>query len=427
MHSTKPLIVVVVSVAVVFGFLIPATRAQENGTFQVLHRFSGKDGQSPSAGVIFDAAGNLYGTTTWGGDDSNCLPPTGCGTVFQITPDANGKWTEKVLHAFNYQDGSAAYAGVIFDAAGNLYGTTNYPWGNVFKLTPDTNGKWSETVLHNFPARGPDNPYAGMILDAAGNLYGTTFAGGNGKGKCRDGGCGTVFKLAVRANGKWPETTLHGFTMTDGAFPITGLIWDARGNLYGTTSSGGHYTQGGTVFKLSPGADGEWTESVLHSFRHSGDGTYPNAVVLDAAGNLYGTTYDGGSYADCDYGCGVVFKLMPSVSGRWTEKILLTFHGGKEGWWPYGGVIFDEAGNLYGTTTYGGAYGHGTIFRLTPHPNGNWTETVLHSFNGKDGSEPSGALVFDAAGNLYGTTFVGGNFSGCSNTSGCGVVFKLTP
>lgn len=433
MRSAKPRMVAVTAFAVLFGFLTPAAPAQAASKLQVLHEFHGKDGQSPLAGVIFDAAGNLYGTTTWGGDDSSCVS---CGTVFQLTPDANGKWTEKVLHSFNGKDGSDPYANVIFDTAGNLYGTTSGLgccgpdiYGSVFKFAPGANGKWHETELHSFDIADGEYPFAGVIFDAAGSLYGTTYLGGDYKGKCSDGGCGTVFKLAPDARGKWAYTTIHAFNLRDGYSPNTGLMLDAAGNLYGTAGGGpgkgGIY--GGVVFKLTPGANGKWTETLLYSFGE-GDvlkGYDPVAVIFDRAGNLYGTAFQGGP-GKCAAGCGGVFELIPGADGKWTKKVVHTFHG-SDGATPDAALIFDAAGNLYGTTVYGGASNDGTVFKLTPHANGKCTETVLHSFNGKDGAEPSSALILDSAGSLYGTTYLGGNFGECPNFDGCGVVFKLTP
>jgi len=430
MQSTNRLVVAFAALAVVCGFLTPAASAQAAGKLEVLHAFHGKDGQSPSAGVIFDAAGNLYGTTEDGGDEISCYT-NGCGTVFQLTPGADGKWTETVLHAFHNKDGSVPMAGVIFDAAGNLYGTTSElgygSAGNVFQLAPGANGKWSETVLHSFDLTDGQYPFAGVIFDPAGNLYGTTLQGGNYKGVCSDAGCGVIFELAPGVGDKWSDTTILAFNARDGDYPTGGLISDAAGNLYGAAGGGpgrgGIY--GGVVFKLTPGADGKWSETLLHSFG-SLDVLYdPVAVIFDRAGNLYGAV-SGSWVGKCSSGCGGVFELIPGTDGRWTEKVRYIFHG-SDGDTPGAALILDAAGNLYGTTMYGGANNKGTVFKLTPSANSKWTEKVLHSFNGKDGSEPCGPLVFDAAGSLYGTTYLGGNFSECTNPDGCGVVFKITP
>ena len=405
---------------------------------QVLHNFqyNGTDGVLPFAGLIFDAAGNLYSTTSEGGT-------YGVGTVFELTPAAGGGWTETVLHSFgNGTDGRGPNA-LIFDAAGNLYGTTSwggtYTYGTVFELTPAAGGGWTEQVLYSFCSQtnctDGAHPVAGLIFDAAGNLYGTTGHGGV-YASCNSGtGCGTVFELTPTAGGGWTEKVLHNFgNGTDGNSPSAGLIFDAASNLYGTTYVGGIYCSGsggcGTVFELTPAAGGTWTETVLYSFCPAGypctDGIGPEAgLIFDAAGNLYGTTVQGGRY---DYG--TVFELSPTAGGGWTETVLHNFGNGLDGVDPSAGLIFDAAGNLYGTTSWGGYYGHyeyGTVFELTPAASGGWTETVLHSFgNGTDGRAPLAGLIFDAAGNLYGTTSAGGTDTSCPNGGyGCGTVFEL--
>ncbi len=424
--STKPLLVALMAFALPWGFLAPAAPAQATSKLQVLYAFHGKDGQSPSGGVIFDAVGNLYGTTALGGDEVSCSV-NGCGTVFELTPGANGKWTEKVLHAFHETDGSDPSVGVIFDSTGNLYGTTSelgyFGDGNVFKLTPASNGKWRETVLHIFDGTDGVYPFAGVVLDAKGNLYGATDLGGDYT-KCRLNGCGTVFKLAPRGGVEWSDETIHAFERRDGEHLTTGVILGVDGNLYGT--AGGGPRRGGVVFKLTPDADGKWTETLVYDFGGV-DAVYdPVAVIFDREGNLYGTAFQSGLSNCGSAGCGGVFELMPSADGKWTEKVLYTFHG-SDGETPDAALTFDKAGNLYGTTFLGGDSNQGVIFKLTPHANGKWTETVLHSFNGNDGAEPSSALIFDTAGSLYGTTYSGGNFSECNNKDGCGVVFKFTP
>ena len=296
---------------------------------------------------------------------------------------------EKVLYSFkdNGTDGYAPYAGLMFDAAGNLYGTTYYGGvhgdGTVFRLSPGAGG-WAETVLYNFCSvdgcADGTWPNAGLTLDAAGNLYGTTWNGGGASSY------GTVFQLAPGAGNTWTETVLHGFGENgDGHYPYAvGLIFDAAGNLYGTTLRGSEH-DGGTVFKLMPGGGGTWTETVLNRF---GDlprrGSHSQAgLIFDTAGNLYGTTEEGGAYR-----CGTVFKLTPNTNGRWTETVLHSFKG-SDGRSPYASLIFDTAGNLYGTTYKGGAHGLGTVFKITPGANGTWAETVLHSFGaGGDGYYP---------------------------------------
>ncbi|MGA7891616.1 MAG: choice-of-anchor tandem repeat GloVer-containing protein, partial [Candidatus Sulfotelmatobacter sp.] len=194
--------------------------------------------------------------------------------------------------------------------------------------------------------------------------------------------------------------------------------FDAAGNLYGTTAGGGTHGGYGAVFKLIPEAGGGWSEKVLHSFGSGSDGRYrPSSVILDAAGNLYGTTAGGGTD-----NVGIVFELTPTTSGPWDETILHDFlNNDEDGVDPIGGLIFDAAGNLYGTTTAGGIHGAGTLFEMTPTTGGSWTEQVLYVFKSENTySGPEDALIFDGAGNLYGTEVGGG-------TADEGTVFEVTP
>ena len=390
-----------------------ATRAQ-GPTFTVLHSFTGPtgDGAIPAAPVIMDAAGNLYGTTAFGGL-TNCsvFGDVGCGTVFKLDPSGH----ETVLHMFSGGDGAFPAAGLLRDATGNLFGTTvnggsagfcrNFGCGTVFKLDPAGN----LTVLHAFTG-GSDggNPTAGLITDVAGNLYGTTGFGGTF-------GNGTVFKLDASGN----ETVLHSFTGADGIEPSAPLIRDATGNLYSTAFRGGSAGSCnnfgcGTVFKLDPLGN----LTVLHAFTGGSDGRNPSAgLARDPAGNLYGTT-DGGGPADV----GIVFKL----DSLGNLMVLHAFIGGDganvtlEGI-PAAGLIRDAAGNLFGAAFRGGDQGLGTVFKLDPLLDPLHNLTVLHSFTGgSDGSGPLASLIMDAAGNLYGTA------SSFMVSGGFGTVFKLT-
>jgi uncharacterized repeat protein (TIGR03803 family) len=293
----------------------------------------------------------------------------------------------------------------------------------------------TEKVLYSFnytnSFKGPFGPSGSLIFDASGNLYGTTTDGGTTPG----GGGGAVFEL-TKMCGHWTEKTLRDFgSGEDGAQPDSSLIFDAAGNLYGTTSDGGADT-GGTVFKLTHTASGGWTEKTLHNFGSGEDGFGPDSsLIFDAAGNLYGTTSGGGANGTAFDNGGTVFELTRTASGDWTEKILHDFGSGEDGWLPRAGLIFDASGNLYGTTYDGGAYGSGTVFELSPRGDGDWTETILHDFDNTstDGAHPYAGLILDADGNLYGTTFFGGAFtstSSCPTTTGrggCGTVFELTP
>jgi uncharacterized repeat protein (TIGR03803 family) len=407
----------------IFLFLATASPAFAADKEKVLHNFGDEeDGASPNGGLIFDAAGNLYGTTYYGGG-GNCGYDTTCGTVFQLTPSGNGKWKESVI-LLGSQAGDNPAAGLILDAAGNLYGTASGGYqgeglGTVFELSPHANGKWTEEILYSFTnGDGGNDPVAGLTSDAAGNLYGTTFTSLYG--------CGNVFELVHGAKDTWTEKVLLTFGQGHGCYPDGTMIFDATGNLYGTASGGGHYkdhcTYGcGAVFELIPGPKRNWTAKMLHLFTGK-DGISPSGNLLfDRTGSLYGTTSGGGQY-----GRGAVFEMAPQSNGPWKEKLLYSFNG-IDGAEP-AGLIFDATGNLYGTTQYGGAsgprcsaYGCGTAFKLTPGANGKWKEKVLHIFgSGEDGYLPEGGLIFDKAGNLYGSTASGGSFDG-------GTVFEITP
>jgi uncharacterized repeat protein (TIGR03803 family) len=428
------------------ALILPAGAAAAS-KYKVLHRFKGPaGGQTPAAGLIFDPAGNLYGTTDEGGitkvGNTKC-PGYGCGVVFELTPNADGSWSESVLYRFKGgSDGNEPLASLVFDGAGNLYGTTGMGGdlnclppsgcGVVFKLKPNLDGTWTESVLHRFSGSDGAIPRAGLILDAGGNLYGTTQVGGRSVSPCSYG-CGTIFRLKPNSDGSWSESVLYRFTDgTDGGLPIAGLILDAAGNLYGTTPMGGNlacHSSGGTlgcgvIFKLTSNSDGTWTESVLYTFaRSGGGGITPSAgLIFDGAGNLYGTA-DEGSHKNCGTrfgpGCGVAFELKPNSDGSWTESVLYRFAQAGD----YSGLIFDAAGNLYGTTDIGGPYGDGEVFELMPTSTG-WRERVLHVFVGNPATYPLGGLILDKTGNLYGTTL------GCASSSNCylgGVVFEITP
>jgi uncharacterized repeat protein (TIGR03803 family) len=313
-------------------------------------------------------------------------------------------------------------AGLVLDQAGNLYGTTlgggESLDGVVFQLTPPTapGGAWTETVIHTFSG-SPDGEYpvAPMIFDSAGNLYGTTVFGGG------HGSLGTVFQLMPPAapGGTWTETVLYRFTgRNDGLDPEAGLIMDRNGALYSTTG-------GDTVFKLTPPAPGQtaWTFKLLYAFTGGADRGPLSAGNLLAGkhGVLYGTQKFGGSPANA----GTVFQLTPPAQGGgpWTETPIHKFAGGADGAYPLAGVIADRQGNLYGTTSGGGAFGNGTVFKMTPPaaPGAAWTKTILHSFRGgSDGSGPSANLIFGKGGALYSTTAGGGEL-------GSGTIFKVVP
>jgi uncharacterized repeat protein (TIGR03803 family) len=305
---------------------------------------------------------------------------------------------------------------LIFDHAGNLYGTTYdggacQSCGTVFELSPSSDGTWKRTTLFEFNGKDEGgNPRAGLAMDAAGNLYGTT---------TQDGafGDGTVFELSPLPNGTWTLTTILAFDGENGAVPQAHLIFDTAGNLYGTTIQGGDSAcnQGcGTVFELSPTADGTWKQTTLFEFNDK-DGVGPYCpLVFDAAGNLYGTTVGGGEFGD-----GTVFELSPTSNGVWRRTTLFAFDG-SDGAAPQGGLVLDTAGNLYGTTGGAGQTFHpGTVFQLSLESNGTWKLTTILAFDIRNGSTPNAGLVFDPAGNLYGNANDG--------SFGEGIVYRLSP
>ena len=334
---------------------------------------------------MIDEAGHLYGTGSYGG-------PGGYGVVFKV--NQSGK--ETVLHGFTGgADGANPQASLVMDALGNLYGTTMAGGaagvGTVFKITK----KGNETVLYSFTG-GTDgaSPIAALTMDKARNLYGTTTAGGST-------GNGTVFRLSPpkQKGGNWTEKVLYSFGQgTDGATPVAGVTLDAKHNLYGTTSVGGS-SGNGTVFQLKPSKSG-WKENILYNFQGTTDGSVPYAgVILDSSGNLYGGATGGGTETG-----GTIFELTPSSSG-WTFTVLYNIPG-----WPLSGpfrnLMMDASGNLYGTTHCDGS-SDGTVYELTPS-RGTWTYTSLHVFTGSDGYYSYSNLVFDKSGNLYGTVSLGG-------------------
>ncbi len=336
-----------------------------------------------------------------------------------LTMSATASAKETRVHEF---PGGIDPVGLVADRAGNLYGTTGsdgfYGRGTVFQVHPSNGGIWTESAIYSFSG-GSDggNPEAVMALDAHGNLYGTTQYGGSAT--CA---CGTVFELSPSAGGVWKEATLYSFAGgADGASPrYTNLVFDAAGNLYGVTEFGGS-SLAGTVFELSPQAGGGWTESVLYTFAGgTSDGANPlGGLVFDKAGNLYGSANSGGS-SQCGSGCGGVFELSPQAGGGWQERMLYFFQNGNDGAIPDSLLIIDPAGNLYGTTQVGGSGSCGTVFELLPGTGGSWSKQTLHQFAGTDGCEPFLNMVRDGAGNLYGVAEAGG-------VKGNGAIFQITP
>ena len=370
--------------------------------YKILYAFSGDDGGLLYSGVAFDRKGNLYGVSLRGG-------PEGYGTVYKLRKQPDGSWSEKVLQSFSNGDprGDQPSGTPVFDSAGNLYGTTEldgaHGKGTVFRMAPSPSG-WTFEVLYDFCSQ-PDcgdggAPWAGLLLDAAGNLYGT--AGGVFELSPEPGGWteNVLYPFCLKER------------CADGFRPLAGLIADAKGNLFGTTVQGGAY-KAGTVYKLRKMPDGTWQERVLHSFgAFSSDGNEPgvNSLALDSLGNLYGVTDQGGSHL-CGggvFGCGTVFRLTRQPNGHWKETILHNFKPDENGFTPTG-VVLDGTGNLYGSTSLGGGRcGCGVVFKMTPKPDGAWNYSVLHTFTGDDGASPYANLILDDNGNLYGTAHLGG-------------------
>jgi uncharacterized repeat protein (TIGR03803 family) len=391
------------------------------------------DGALPNGELVFDPAGNLYGTTTSGGADK--AGGTFGGTIFELSPSQSG-WTHTVLYSFCAQpsciDGENPSGALVFDSQGNLYGTTAYgglyAHGTVFELSPSQGG-WTETVLYSFCPEGgtcgqgawlyfDQSPQSGVTMDQAGNLFGTTYYDG-------------VFELSPTGGGTWNESRLF-----EGGWNVpAGVVLDGAQNIYGVGQSGGLGTApGGYVFELSKVE--AWSEKVLFGFPKNKAGKYadgynPNGTpVFDGAGNLYGTTqYNGISLNGGNVIGGTAYKLTHTRKG-FSFKLLHRFNGKADGAQPIGRLAFDAAGNLYGATYAGGtgacqgaASYCGTVFKIAK--NGSlYTESVLWSFNDTDGQHPMAGVILDKLGNLYGTTLYGG--LGMS-PQGAGVIFEVTP
>jgi hypothetical protein len=437
----------------VFALTVPASAEWKE---KVLYSFQGgaTDGALPAGGVVFDAAGNLYGATTQG---FGFCPPAQCGSVFQLSPPVKqgDPWTETVLHVFTGNingDGDTPASGLVIDSSGNLYGTTAYGGtgdcvllgtkvgcGIVYEMTPPQTkgGFWTETVLYSFPSPKQGYlPNGDLVFDSAGNLYGATMFGGGQGTTCNKfyQYCGAVFELSPpkTKGGKWTEKVLHGFRSgTDGANPNGGLVLDSKGTIYGTTFGGGNESGQcgsggcGTAFELRPPATkgGIWTEKILHRFQPQ-DGANPAAgVVFGRDGKLYGTASAGATNGNGD-----VFDLAAPTGGRgpWKETVLYHFGDGNDGTSPRSAVIFDVTGCLYGTAL-GGKSHLGVVFRLKHPKHGSpWSLTTLYNFTGTpEGSEPKAKLISDGLGNLYGTTQYGGSGTACQG--GCGTVFEAKP
>ena len=400
---------------------IPVAHAQ---TYTVIHNFTGQaDGSGPQAGVVFDRAGNMYGTTQFGGVASGC---EGCGVVYKLSRAGQG-WIVNPLYNFKgpaQGDGVSPTAGVIFGPDGILYGTTfrggANNFGTVYQLRPPATAcksatcPWNETVLYSFGSL-PDAEYpnqGNLVFDTAGNLYGTTIYGGGFQLDCDDQSCGGAYQMS-RSNGGWAENVICplGSCTFPGFWPMAGLTLDNAGNLYGTVTN----TSGG-VFEMLPQQNGSWLSNTLYSFLSQPQFYPAGGVILDGAGNVYGTTAGGGTGQG-----GTVFELVKTGSS-WNLDVLYNFSytGDELTPGPQASLAMDAIGNLYGTTLFDGENGCGTVFELSP-AGGSWNLTTLHDFTCQaDGGRPLSSVAIGADGNLYGTATQGGAFNG-------GVVWKITP
>ena len=396
--------------------------AQETPNEVVVHRFSGNtmvDGAAPSGRISIDAAGNVYGTTTGTGSDLS-------GNVYQLSTGAGGKLALTSLHYFpasSRTDAVYPVSGVTLSPDGALYGVTQDGGGTnsgaAYRLAPPAAGQaqWAESILYNFPPYpAPNEPPAAPTVGPNNVLYGVAYGGMSGNGD--------VYELLppTQQGSAWTFVSLYDFPADGkrGALPTASLLLGPKGTLYGTTFAGG-IDKKGVVFKLVPptaGATG-WTEHVLHSFTGREDGGEPlGALIIDDAGNLYGTATVGGSVA----GDGVVFELSPPAAGtaEWTESVLHSFAGGSDGIYPDAGLYRSRAGSLYGTTVGGGSASKGTVFELTQPAAGqtSWVETVF-SFGTTGPNNPSSNLV------RFGKVLIGTTRNGGIVPASSGTVFAI--
>ena len=396
------------ALAVTAAFVLSVASAAAVTT-DVILSFEEDEGEYADTDLETDSAGNIYGTTVLGGD-------FGSGTVFQLSPTPNG-WVHTVLYSFTGgADGGEPYKGVTIDREGNLYGTAvtggsgscEGGCGVAYKLT-NSGGNWTQTVIHAFTG-GDDGsgPGARLTVDRGGNIYGMAPTGGAN-------GLGTIYKIS-QAGAAWTFKVIHTFTGgDDGATGSAGRMVLRRARLYGAATTGGAHGSG-VIFELSPRAVGEWDFRAIYAFKGQPDGSFPYGALLFAgSGKIYGTTYYGGTN-----GIGAVYELSPRRNGEWNENVIYSFQEGSDGNSPISNLVFDPAGNLYGTTSEGGL-GSGTIFKLSPIGGGQWTETVVHPFQGPpDGAFAYNGMVVDRLGNFYGATVHGGK-------NDDGSVYKFTP
>ncbi len=391
----------IIAMVMLVSVTAPVAYAQ---TYVNLATFTGNNGTNPNPRLVADAAGNLYGTTFYGGYGGAFGP----GTVFKLTHHSYG-WALTTLYEFHgHADGLQPWGGVVFGPDGALYGETyqggTYGYGVVYKLQPRASACrtapcfWQETVLYNFTG-GNDggDPQGDLAFDSAGNLYGTTLNGGPGQNY------GVVYRLTP-SHGMWSESTVHAFNSADGSHPIDGVVLDAAGNLYGLTDAGGAHSLGG-VYELSYGVSG-WTETVLHDFAGGSDGTDPAGLTIDGAGNVYGETGGGGAN---NYG--TVYQLQ-AVNGGFNYSIIYNYNSQSGNPVPVTSLTADSAGNLYGCNVSAGPNVFGVAFKLTP-AQGSWNFTLLYNFSEDQGYQMNAKPLLDSQGNIYGVaSSAGGDYDG---------------
>jgi uncharacterized repeat protein (TIGR03803 family) len=353
---------------------------------------------------------------------SGCSGPNSVTSGAPLTPSVPAakraaSSSERVIYNFTGgNDGGDPATGLTIANAGNLYGTTVVggasSCGTVFELRPLGSPSWQEKILYSFGCYADGkNPYGGVTFDSQGNIYGTTVSGGSG-GSCGSSGCGVVYKLGSKS-----ETVLHSFAGgTDGFGPGGPVAFNSAGELFGTTPDGGKFGDG-VVYELTPHGR-TWSERVIHAFTGGKGGSTGSlgSLLIDASGNLYGVTELAGAHD-----AGTVYRLSPATKNKWKFTTLYAFRGEPDAGSPYGGLIADSSGNLYGTTYYGGANGEGAVFELVAKKHGRYRERVLYSFKGgNDGSSPTSTLLLQGNSTiLYGTTSAGGG------SCGCGTIFTL--
>lgn len=389
--------------ALILGACLYFSSSLAQASEKVILRFNQTLGSSPLSGLTSDSAGNLYGTTGGGGE-------AGCGTLFELSPNSSGNWTETVLYSFQGCNNftQTPRGTLLIDKHGNFYGVQQgyFTSGQIFEVSKSGSGKWNYKIIHSFGTNeGEPNP--DLTWDNAGNIYGTTQLDSTGFD-------GEAFELSPQSGGTWKETIIYSFYYGGVGFPVGGPTFDDKGNLYGAAYYGPNGTFG-SAYELSPQTGGSWKLTVLSSGAFSEPGS---KLTFDSQGNLFGTAGSG------DYG--EIFELTPGANGKWTETQVHAFSSGKDGSYPQGTLVLDSAGNLYGATVFGGLGCNGSycgvVYKLSPQAGGQWKETILHQFeSAEDGSEPEAGVFLDSSGNIFGTTATGGT------RYGFGTVYEITP